>query len=76
MKYIETVIKKEWNFNPYDDEGGYWEKRFGNITVLFCETDGLQLFFETDCGGYRSDKLFDVVSLVAKLYETEESTRI
>lgn len=75
MKYIETVIKKEWNFIPYDDGvGGYYEKDFGNISVLYCEEDGLSLFFNTDAGEYRGD-VFDIVSLVAKLqsYEKREA---
>jgi len=76
MSFLET-IKREWEYTPYDDgDGGYWEKRFGNITVLYCKHDGLQLFFETDCGAYNDDKLFDVVSLVAKLHETEESAHV
>ena len=75
MSFLET-IKRDWKYTPYDDEGGYWEKRWGNITVLYCEQDGLQLFFETDCGAYNEDKLFDVVSLVAKLHEAEESAHV
>ena len=75
MSFLDT-IKKEWEYTPYDDVGGYWEKRFGNITVLYCDNDGLQLYFETDCGSYDKDKLFDVISLVAKLHETEESTHV
>lgn len=75
MSFLDT-IKRDWEYTPYDDEGGYWEKRWGNITVLYCEQDGLQLFFETDCGAYNEDKLFDVVSLVAKLHEAEESAHV